>query len=128
MEAQEIDGILAEELNKMFENYPGEEHLLYAAALALGSYFNVNIPKIQRVYSNEIKILNGDKWIESSEDLNINFISTLIGSSFISESLQQNLLKLFDTATDINEREKYEIVLSPLSSSSKKLETQTERE
>ena len=106
------------ELGKMFKNYPGEEHLLYASALALGSYLNVIVPKVNIYNMNtEMSILNGDALIKmDDEKLNFNFLSTLIGSSFISESLQQEILKLFNT--EIHGIEMHEMVQLPLSSSS----------
>lgn len=113
LEGEEINDDMTLELDRIFKNYPGEEHLLHAAALALGSYLNVIIPKVSTDNMNaEMSILNGDSIIKSdAEKLNFSFLSTLIGSTFISESLQQELLKLFNT-------EMHEMIQLPLSLSS----------
>jgi hypothetical protein len=100
LEGEEMDDFVIVELDKMFKNYPGEEHLLYASALALGSYLNVTIPKVNNYNNIEMSILNGDAFIKYDYKFNLNFLSTLIGSSFISESIQQEILKIFSNQNE----------------------------
>lgn len=108
-----LEGEDSDELDKMLNNYPGEEYLLYAAALALGSYLNVNIPKLKNNTGSEMAILNGDIAILNDDsDLNFEFLSTLIGSSFISESLQQEILKLFNNKSSNSQHEVIQLPLS----------------
>lgn len=103
------------EFEKMFKNYPGEEYLLYAAALSIGSFSNVNIPKVNYDKSgSELAILNHGALTENKDTVNFDFLSTLIGSSFISEPLQEEILELFDG----NEKSsQYEAIQLPLSQS-----------
>ena len=97
----------------MIKNYPGEEYLLYAAALAIGSFLNVNIAKVNHdKSSSEMAILNHGTLVEDADNLNYNFLSTLIGSSFISQSLQELILKLFNGN---DKSSQHEVIQLPLS-------------
>lgn len=97
-----LDGIEPEasDFDKMFKNYPGEEHLLYASALATGKFMNVNIPI---VYFDNVKmkfemllLTNNENIVIDSAKLDMKFLSTLIGSSFIKESIQLEIMKIFN--------------------------------
>lgn len=101
------------EFEKMFKNYPGEEYLLYAAALAIGSFSNVNIPKVDCDKStSEMAILNHGTLTEDTDTLNFDFLSTLIGSSFIPELVQEEILKLFNGN---DKSSQHEVIQLPLS-------------
>lgn len=79
---------------EMLKNHIGEEHLLYASALALGKCSNVAIPRIV-LEDNPLMLLLNLKILKNDQGLDINFISTLIGCNFIKDSYQKELLKIF---------------------------------
>ena len=106
-----LDGIEPElsDFDKMFKNYPGEEHLLYASAVAIGKFMNVTIPIVN--YDNvkrkfEMLLLtNNENIVIDSNNFDMKFLSTLIGSSFIKESIQLKVLNLFNPSSNTVEIE-----------------------
>ena len=105
-----LDGIEPNpsDFDKMFKNYPCEEHLLYASAVAIGKFMNLNIAIVD---FNDIKmkfemllLTNNENIVIDSSNFDMKFLSTLIGSSFIKESIQVEILKVFNpTMTDSTE-------------------------
>lgn len=84
------------DLLKMLENYPGEEHLLYASIQALGQYLRITAPKLfMRKMNREMKLLlNGLSDISEFDDsIDLEFASSLIGSSFVEKSTQEIILR-----------------------------------
>lgn len=88
------------DLIKMIKNYPGEEHLLYASAISLGKFMNIIIPIIDleglKMKFEMLLLSNNENIGIDSHNFDKNFLSTLIGSSFIKESIQIEILKLFN--------------------------------
>ena len=95
-----------DDLNKMFSNYPGEEHLLYASILALSKFLNVKAPHFRSesissaLQSPEMKVLCGNT--ENLVSVDISFLSSLVGSSFISKRIQDQIIKLFYDQTFVS--------------------------
>lgn len=116
----ETHPVSIDDLNKMFTNYPGEEHLLYASVLALSKFLNVNVkvPNFMTesfsLQSPEMKILCGNT--ENLVSVDISFLSSLVGSSFISKSIQDQIIKLFYDQTpsylSLSEHESIQLPLS----------------
>ena len=102
-------------ISEMLNNFKEEEHLLYASVLALGKYLNVPIPNFDYENNPMISILNQKIALDKDklDYLDINFLSTLIGSSFIEEKFQIEILKLFNP--EIQEIEIQPIMKSPQS-------------
>lgn len=91
--------VSAEMIEKLLNDYPNEEHLLYGSYLALSEHFNLVPVRVNNNLNLNLKmaILNNnliDLGDDNGEDLN--FYSTLIGSSFIGEDVQLEILKLFN--------------------------------
>lgn len=88
------------DFDKMFSNYPGEEHLLYASAVALSKFMNVNIPIVDfenvKMKFEMLLLANNDNIVIDANNFDMKFVSTLIGSSFIKESIQIEILKVFN--------------------------------
>lgn len=104
-----LDRASSEAVEKMSSNYPGEEHLLYASYLAVSKYNNLPTVKVSDL-SPQIAILNGNLTnIETETDSN--FLSSLIGSSFIGEQVQAEILKVFNSPSETS----YESVQLPMS-------------
>ena len=84
------------DLLKMLENYPEEEHLLYASIQALGQYLRITAPKLfMRKMNREMNLLlNGLSDINEFDDsINLEFASSLIGSSFVDKPTQEIILR-----------------------------------